>query len=116
HRWVATAAEKPMMGLIKRQRYNTRNPRQGPSCGFMVFLPVNDTHLRYAGERHENSRPRCLDFDPTRVSIRLDDSNVFIGSRVDNSQSSCPGIANANSNIKIFGCLVVANVIWICTD
>jgi hypothetical protein len=37
HRWVATAAEKPMMGLIERQRDNTRNSRQGPSCNCSRF-------------------------------------------------------------------------------
>jgi hypothetical protein len=82
HRRIASSTEKPMMGLIERQRYNTRNPRHGPGCHLFALLSIDHTKVGDSGKRHENSRPRFLYLDATGVDIRLDVPNMFIGARI----------------------------------
>ena len=81
-----------MMGLIERQRDNTRNARHRPRCNLFALVSINHTHLGHSGKGHENSWPRLLDLDATGAGIRLNISYMFIGARIDNSQRSCPGI------------------------
>src|SRR5260370_29161658 len=42
---VASATEKPMMGLIEGQRDNTRSPGHGPGCSLFALLSVNHAQL-----------------------------------------------------------------------
>src|SRR5260370_31639531 len=112
-RWVASAAEKPMMGLVERQGGNKRSPH-GPGGNLFALRSINHARLGQSSKRHENSRSRFLDLDATGTGIRLDVPNMFITTRVDNGQRSGFGIGNANSDIKVFCRRVVPHVIWIC--
>jgi hypothetical protein len=110
-RIFVTLAGVPKVGVVDREKRQQTTAWPLTGVPGVTALALDETHHRLFGGSRNPPMLIVLDTESGK-----DDSNLFIGARVDSSQASRAGIGNADSDIKIFGCRVVAHVIWICTE
>src|SRR6202011_2244250 len=74
---------------------------------------INDGQIASSRKPQEDSRPRFLDLDATRATIRFNVPNMSIGARIDYAQRT--GFCAAVSSVEVFCGRVIAHVISVLT-